>query len=129
MAQLVAERADAASTAARRERATPRAGAAGATVVRPRRYLLLRVATVVGPLVFLALLDGVRHASFSAALHTLPGTALIGLVLLLAATLFSAAVFRSLERLQRTIVRQSARMAALEEHDRLAREINDDFLQ
>src|SRR5207253_223112 len=51
---------------------------------RPARYALLRIATVVGPLAFLALLDTVRHAYFSATLHTLPGTVLIGVVLLVA---------------------------------------------
>jgi signal transduction histidine kinase len=43
--------------------------------------------------------------------------------------LFSHLVFGEVERLQRTIVRQSRRVAALEEHSRLARDINDGFLQ
>jgi signal transduction histidine kinase len=113
--------------AARRDRPVQKASAAapsGAT-----RSRILRVVTVVAPLAFLALLDFVRHAFFGSALHTPAGALLIGLVLLVAASLFSEAVFRTLDRLQHTIVRQSERVAALEEHDRMAREINDGFLQ
>src|SRR5581483_8563653 len=96
---------------------------------RPRRYALLRVLTVIGPLAFLWVVDVIRHTVFAATLHTVLGTVEIGVVLLVAVVLFSHLVFRTLDGLQDTIVHQSERMAALEEHDRLAREINDGFLQ
>jgi signal transduction histidine kinase len=79
--------------------------------------------------VFLALLDLLRHTLFTASLHTFAGTLAAGAVLLVAAALFSHLVFGEVERLQHTIVQQSRRMAALEEHSRLARDINDGFLQ
>jgi signal transduction histidine kinase len=102
---------------------------AGLADVGTARYLRLRLATVVAPVAFLAVIDYLRHTLFTDWLHTLPGTLAIGVLLAGAAALFSNAVFGMLARLQGTVLLQSQRMAALEEHDRLAREINDGFLQ
>jgi len=89
----------------------------------------LRSLTIVAPLAFLGLVDLLRHTLLYACLHTLAGSVLSGLVLAVAVALFSNAVFGAMERLQRTVLEQERWVAALEEHERIVRQLNDGFLQ
>jgi signal transduction histidine kinase len=73
----------------------------------------LKWITVVGPLVFLALVDAVRHTIDPDLLHAWPGTILIGGVVLFATLLFSETIFGRIERMQVRLAQQNSELLAL----------------
>jgi nitrate/nitrite-specific signal transduction histidine kinase len=73
----------------------------------------LKWITVVGPLVFLALVDAVRHTIDPNLLHAWPGTIMIGGVVLFATLLFSETIFGRIERMQVRLAQQNRELLAL----------------
>jgi nitrate/nitrite-specific signal transduction histidine kinase len=73
----------------------------------------LKWITVVGPLVFLALVDAVRHSVDPDLLHAWPGTILIAGVVLFATLVFSETIFGRIERMQVRLTQQNRELLAL----------------
>lgn len=76
---------------------------------------LLRWLTIVGPLVFLASLDVLRHTVFVEPLHSLPGFLGTYAIIALAVSLFSYSIFGLVSRLQQRIMDQNRYLSALNE--------------
>lgn len=75
----------------------------------------LRWLTIVGPVVFLASLDVLRHTVFVKLLHSLPAFVGTYAIIALAVSLFSHAIFGLIGRLQQHIMDQNRYLSALNE--------------
>ncbi|MBI4219691.1 MAG: GAF domain-containing sensor histidine kinase [Chloroflexi bacterium] len=76
---------------------------------------VLKWAAIVLPVVFLAVLDVVRHVVFPGFLHTVPGFVAAHAVIALGVAAFSFAVFGLVRRLEGRIVDQNRQLSALNE--------------
>jgi len=74
---------------------------------------VLRWATIVLPILFLAGVDALRHTVFYAQLHTLPGFIATYVALTIGVTLFTFIVFGMIARLQATVSQQNRQLSAL----------------
>jgi nitrate/nitrite-specific signal transduction histidine kinase len=83
-------------------------GRLGSVTLRQLKWI-----TIVGPLVFLALIDYIRHALQPEMLQAWPGDLLIGGVVLFAVLMFSETVFGRIERMQARLERQNSELLAL----------------
>ena len=72
------------------------------------RFRSLRWLTVAIPLIFLAVVDILRHQVWPELLHPWPGYVIVLLIVGVAAALFSRAIFDEAERMERRILRQNA---------------------
>ncbi|MBI4298544.1 MAG: GAF domain-containing sensor histidine kinase [Chloroflexi bacterium] len=76
---------------------------------------LLKWVAILLPILFLAILDVVRHTLFSKYLHTIPGFVGIHAMIALAIVVFSYSIFGFIGRLQRRIIDQNRQLSALNE--------------
>lgn len=76
-------------------------------------WRVLRWGTVALPVLFLVIVDLLRHTVFQAQLHTVPGSLLTYAITGAAIVVFSAAVFDLVGRLQVKITEQNRRLSAL----------------
>lgn len=74
---------------------------------------VLKRAAIVLPVLFLALVDLLRHSLFWPELHTLPGFLLTYLVLVGAVVAFSSVIFGLIRRLQAEVAEQNRQLTAL----------------
>ena len=81
----------------------------------PMRYRTLRWLTVAGPLIFLALVDVLRHQFWPELLHPWPGYLIVLSIVAGGAWIFSGAVFGRIERMERRIVGQNRELRAISE--------------
>ncbi len=79
------------------------------------RYRTLRWLTVAAPLLFLALVDVLRHQVWPELLHPWPGFLVVLAVVAVAAWLFSRAVFDRIEQMERQIVGQNRELRKIGE--------------
>jgi len=79
------------------------------------RHRTLRWLTVVAPLLFLALVDVLRHQFWPELLHPWPGFIMVLAVVAVAVWLFSRAVFDRVERMERQIVRNNRELQEIGE--------------
>jgi signal transduction histidine kinase len=75
----------------------------------------LRWLTIAGPLIFLALVDILRHQVWPDLLHPWPGFLVVLVIVAGAAGLFSRAVFDRIERMERQIVRSNRELREIGE--------------
>lgn len=79
------------------------------------RHRTLRWLTVAAPLLFLALVDVLRHQFWPELLHPWPGYLMVLAVVAVAVWLFSRAVFDRVERMERQIVRNNRELQEIGE--------------
>jgi nitrate/nitrite-specific signal transduction histidine kinase len=75
----------------------------------------LKWLTIVGPLVFLAIVDVARRTVEATSAQSWSGDALVGAIVLAAALMFSDTVFGRIERMQVSLARQNRELLALHE--------------